>query len=553
MPAPWTPTSELAHAVYVAGFAYDPDQDIIYSRMDALQRNFGYAFGYDVAAPAMSAIIDCEPIFFDYGGKHWMIELWKGQYGLETGCEIGVYTRPIGSTSPGYALLDASIGRRPGDGVPSHNLFYDCASDADRLNLSMTLHRNGAALFTRGPEVHWWLTGFKWGLLSDPGELSVDLAITLKDAAMRDAFLAGIAGRPYANLNVSGTTVSFTFAQPFANPQPTIPAAVRASVDATNAEIVSTYNSLNFPNNDPNQVQAEFLSVAGLGLLRLADFFGLATSQAAVAIGKDIATIVPTLANAFSVAAGTVEGWLNGVAQSFSSWVKEVEDYLNLQLDFACYVSIDNTNGASDLLLIGSSAKYGSYVVSPPARIPQGTVGRFVLQDPKPSFFGSEGTVTYSYADANLAMRTVIFSFECPTGFNANKAASSQADWACRARSGKPTGALSATVPEGGHPLYVAYTTNAREPGVISPRQVTHTRKDVSGDVTHLSGGPGAAWDPVTVAVAIQQIRSGAKTYFTSANGHASFVRVVNDPDGPYLRTDPDGTTANNLDQLPSF
>jgi len=43
MPSPSTPTSALAHAVYAAGFLYDPDQDIIYSRMDALQRNFGYA------------------------------------------------------------------------------------------------------------------------------------------------------------------------------------------------------------------------------------------------------------------------------------------------------------------------------------------------------------------------------------------------------------------------------------------------------------------------------------------------------------------------------
>jgi hypothetical protein len=66
----WTPTSALAHAVYAAGFVYDPAQDIIVSRMDALQRNFGCAFGYDEAAIGMNAVIDCEPIFFDYGGKH---------------------------------------------------------------------------------------------------------------------------------------------------------------------------------------------------------------------------------------------------------------------------------------------------------------------------------------------------------------------------------------------------------------------------------------------------------------------------------------------------
>ena len=135
VPTSWTPTSALAQAVYTAGFLYDPDQDIIYSRMDAPQRNFGYAYGYDAATLGMNAILDCEPIFFDYDGKHWMIELWKGQYGMESGCEIGVYTRPIGSTGTGYTLLDATVGQRPGDAVPSHNLFYDCAANQDRLEL----------------------------------------------------------------------------------------------------------------------------------------------------------------------------------------------------------------------------------------------------------------------------------------------------------------------------------------------------------------------------------------------------------------------------------
>jgi Domain of unknown function (DUF4474) len=400
----WTPTSVLAQAVYAAGFLYDPDQDIIYSRMDALQRNFGYAFGYDAAALAMNAVIDCEPIFFDYGGKHWMIELWKGQYGLETGCEIGVYTRPIGSTGVGYALLDATVGVRPGDGVPSHNLFYDCASDADRLELSATLRRNGTVLFTRGPEMHWWLTGFKWGVLSDPSQLSVDVAITLKDDAMRDAFMAGISGRPYPNLQINGTTVSFTFVEPFARPQPPRPGPVLAAVEAANEEIVSSYDALGFPNNDPNDVQAEFLSVAGLGILHLGDHYGLIAAQLATELGQDIGSVVSALVDGFGVAASTAEGWLNGAVPEFASWVSAVEQYFGLPLDFSCYVAVDNTQGSSDLLLAGSSATSGSYVISPPTWIPKGAVGRFVIQDPKPSIYGSQGSATYTYADADLVM-----------------------------------------------------------------------------------------------------------------------------------------------------
>jgi hypothetical protein len=549
MPTPWTPTSALAQAVYAAGFVYDPDQDIIYSRMDALQHSFGYAFGYDDAALAMNAVIDCEPIFFDYGGKHWMIELWKGQYGLETGCEIGIYTRPIGSTGLGYALLDATVGRRPGDGVPSHNLFYHCASDTDRLELSLTLRRNGTVLFTRGPQFHWWLTAFKWGVLSDPEQLSVDVSITLKDDAMRDAFLGGISGRPYPNLQVKSRTVSFTFARPFAAPQPPRPTPMLAAVEAANETIVTNYNTLGFPNNDPNVVQAEFLSVVGLGLLHLGDYYGLIATQLATELGQAAGTVVTALVDGLGVAASAVETWLNGVSLEFALWVSAIEQYLRLPLDFSCYVAIDNTRGNSDLLLAGSVATSGSFVVSPPPWIPQGTVSRFVLQDPKPSIFGSEGSATYTYADADLAVHSVDFTFTCPTGLAPNGARAGRPEWSLRARSGNANGTWSGTVPGGGHPLYASFAVAGRAPVTKRRRRVTATRKDRRGDVTHLCGD--GAWGPVPVADAIAQIRSGSVVYLTQANGDDAVVSVIDDPDGAYLRTAPDRTVANNLDQLP--
>lgn len=549
MPTPWTPTSALGHAVDAAGFTYDPDQDIIFSRMDPLQRSFGYAFGYDALALGMSAVIDCEPIFFDYAGKHWMIELWKGQYGLETGCEIGVYTRPIGSTGLGYDLLDATLGRRPGDAVASHNLFYDCASDADRLVLASTLRRDGVTLFSRGPETHWWLTGFEWGVLSDPAQLSMDVAITLKDNAMRDAFLTGIAGRPYPNLVVNGTTVSFTFEQTFAVPQPPRPAPILAAVNADNQNIVAEYNALGFPSNDPNVVQADFLSVAGLEILRRADQFGLLASQLAAELGEELNAIVAALADGFGVAASTIETWLNGVSLTFGAWVGAVERYLGLPLDFSSYVEIDNTRGSSDLLLTGSSAASGSYVVSPPAWIPRGSVGRLVLQDPKPTFNGSEGSATYRYCDANLAMKSVVFSFACPF-IEDNTASSSQAEWECFGKSGDPNLAWDTQIPGRGHPLFVAYVIGGADPSTGNVRQVTRTRKE-RGTITHLCGGPDVFWGPVPVGDAINQIRSHTMIYFTSVGGDDAYVIVVDDPDGPYLRTDPDATSANNLDDLP--
>mgnify|MGYP000621142798 CR=1 FL=1 len=29
--------------------------------------------------------------YFDYQGKTWLLEFWKGQYGINTGAEIGIY------------------------------------------------------------------------------------------------------------------------------------------------------------------------------------------------------------------------------------------------------------------------------------------------------------------------------------------------------------------------------------------------------------------------------------------------------------------------------
>jgi UDP-2,3-diacylglucosamine pyrophosphatase LpxH len=250
----WAPTSLLARAVDLAGFRYDPDEDIIYSKMYPLQRQLGYAYGYDVAALTMSAIIDCEPIFFEYDGRTWMIELWKGQYGLETGCEIGVYYRSPGESSPLYALLDATIGRRSHDPTPSHNLFFDCVGDDDRLVMSSVLYRNGQKLFSRGPQKHWWLTGFEWGVLSRPEDLTMDVSIMCLSSAMCTALVDALEAMGYQGLNVVSPQVSFNFDTPKTfQPRSDVPALVTAA-SAANTVIVAGYNSMGFPNNDPNLI-----------------------------------------------------------------------------------------------------------------------------------------------------------------------------------------------------------------------------------------------------------------------------------------------------------
>lgn len=245
----WKHETELAKAVWRAGFTYDEEQDILKSRQDAWQRKFGYAYSYDVSAPAtISAVIDCEPFFFVYNKKHWMIELWKGQYGLETGGEIGVYV------DYRKDILDTAMGARPHD--PKNGRLFGCATDEDQLEMSFTLYRNGRELFHRGPERHWWLTGFKWGVLSKPEDLKMKLRIRFPASRMRGAFVAAAKKTGYDNLNEDGTAVSFIFDRPKTfqpRDDPNFKTMV-ALAAKNNRNFVGEYKRLALPNNDPNKI-----------------------------------------------------------------------------------------------------------------------------------------------------------------------------------------------------------------------------------------------------------------------------------------------------------
>ncbi len=199
-----TGNEELDELIEVAGYSYDPQQDIFISRLHPWQRSIGYCRLFDETASLSGMIIDSEPIHFDYNGRKWMIGIWKGQYDMVTGGEIGLYKGVLNFNIPGI----------------SSGLYYRSAGDKELLQMSYTLNKNGKTLFTREGK-HWWLTGFKLGEFSQPSELSMDVNITLNNTGMRDAFLAGLRHAGYSDneISVKGNTVSFTFDVPH-TPQP---------------------------------------------------------------------------------------------------------------------------------------------------------------------------------------------------------------------------------------------------------------------------------------------------------------------------------------------
>lgn len=191
----------LDELIEATGYLYDDEQDIFYSTLNPWQKKYGYSRLYDEASAPFGMIVDCEPIYFIYGGKIWLIEFWKGQYGMCCGFEIGVYTKKWLYYYPPKDYGD---------------FFYEAASDSDLLSMSCSLKKNEETLFYR-KEKHWWLTGFKLGDFANPSELTMDISITLKDENMRDAFISGLKNTGYSDsqIKVEHNTVSLVYNKPY--------------------------------------------------------------------------------------------------------------------------------------------------------------------------------------------------------------------------------------------------------------------------------------------------------------------------------------------------
>ncbi|MBQ7957675.1 MAG: DUF4474 domain-containing protein [Clostridia bacterium] len=176
------------------GFTWDPNSGVFYSTSDPWQRQFGYNKYYDVFGGYVALWYDTVRIKFNYGGYDWLVQFWKGQYGfLLLGAEAGVYYKEEG--------LDTSQ--------------YICSDNNMRLKIGYTCYNKGDVLFTRDYQDTWWLTGFVPGKLdkySDRSQMKMKIRITLKDAAMKDAFVEAIQqpGVGFSQGNASSADTFYT-------------------------------------------------------------------------------------------------------------------------------------------------------------------------------------------------------------------------------------------------------------------------------------------------------------------------------------------------------
>jgi len=167
--------------------SYQMDKNgIFYVEKEPWQKQFGFTQIYDMASPLIQLIYGTVRVKFRYDyvyklheegpnkgkvvrdvtgkpvyetdskgnpiPKDWMVQMWKGRYGLVMlGCEIGIYTKPSNQKAEFYytAVAEEEI-------IMAFDVYHR------NLKSGKTQH-----LFTRGPESHWWLTGFVPGAFHD--------------------------------------------------------------------------------------------------------------------------------------------------------------------------------------------------------------------------------------------------------------------------------------------------------------------------------------------------------------------------------------------------
>lgn len=175
------------------GYYIDFNQNYVYTGINVWQREMGFNIFYDIFCYLTPFFFHytTQRVKFNYQGKDWMFQMWKGRYALANGGELGIYTRP----------------------EEKEGSFYDCGSDEDMLVMSIEVYHGEELLFKHGPMLHWWVTGFA---ISDtaylPESLTLVATIEMRDEEMlRAASEAFEKKKGVIDYEVDGLTLSFVW------------------------------------------------------------------------------------------------------------------------------------------------------------------------------------------------------------------------------------------------------------------------------------------------------------------------------------------------------
>lgn len=175
------------------GYYIDFNQNYVYTGINVWQRNMGFNIFYDIFCYLTPFFFHytTQRVKFNYQGKDWMFQMWKGRYAIANGGELGIYTRP----------------------EEKEGSFYDCGADEDMLVMSVEVYHGDELLFKHGPMLHWWVTGFA---INDtaylPESLTLFATIEMRDEEMLEAASEAFeAKKGIIDYEVDGLTISFVW------------------------------------------------------------------------------------------------------------------------------------------------------------------------------------------------------------------------------------------------------------------------------------------------------------------------------------------------------
>lgn len=172
------------------GFEFSYTELLLYSQVNVWMRDFGFTFLYDLFSYTTPFFFyNTRRIKFDYDGLEWMIQVWKGNYLVSNGAEVGIYTREPGS----------------------FGTYYNCANNEQMMNMSMELYHGDELLMSRPKQLHWWLTGFKiTDTLYPAKSQTLKFSIEMKDEEMLNAFCNAVENHYRGDMEytVDGLTVN---------------------------------------------------------------------------------------------------------------------------------------------------------------------------------------------------------------------------------------------------------------------------------------------------------------------------------------------------------
>lgn len=155
------------------GFNFNLGEMMVYATINGWMRDFGFCIFYDLAANSMPLLwhYNTRRFKFDYNGLEWMIQIWKGNYLITNGGEVGVYNRT----------------------PDKFGTYYDCATDDQLMEMTLQIYHGDELLVNQEPQLHWWINGFNMGdRMYLPESLTMKFSIVMPDEEMLNAFCESI-------------------------------------------------------------------------------------------------------------------------------------------------------------------------------------------------------------------------------------------------------------------------------------------------------------------------------------------------------------------------